>query len=691
MRFARHALAAALAALGLLPSIALAAGPPFPDPVTDQAVYDTADAFDAATVAAVEAQIDKVEAETGAEIVVYTQLVDGGVGYVQAEQHAIALMDQWGVGRAGVDDGLVILYDLYQNDPCHGQVQLYAGPGFRDAWLSNGDRQRIFENDMLPRLRECDLDGSLTAAMDKISGIPRFRQVNAVLGLVVAPGIVILVVGWALARWYRSGRDPVYLDDPSIHYPAPPPGLTPASGAAMRDGSVTRRALTAASLDLAARGRIAFRAEEGGGFLGLGGGPPEIGISTFESQSRDPVELARLELVRRRPMDEGTAYLLGRFKGIAGADGYIDPDDILKLGTHVGTFNSNVERHLVQEGWYREAPGKTAGRWASRGVLLLVLAIVVIVIGANLPASGLVLIGVALGASAVFMWLVSGSMPARTRDGAVIVAMLAAYRRTLEKTMAQARSMGQVVDESAIPLIENPDDAVVWGNGARPPVGGRIGAGAVRRGSQGGHRDPHVLLPDLVLQRLVVVGQRRRWRRLGAGGHELVADPQLRRDDGGGARDDRNSPASSGSSGGGGFSGGSSRRRRRRGGRRLLGSPRATLGPMGATDTMEVFFERLNDGEVDVAVGMMDERVEMRVHVGDNARMLRGVEAVGGWFLRADKGIKMVPGDVRDLGNTWQVADLIVLRPGAPSQHLDAQFRVEAGKITSINLTPFSR
>jgi hypothetical protein len=29
-----------------------------------------------------------------------------------------------------------------------------------------------------------------------------------------------------------------------------------------------------------------------------------------------------------------------------------------------------------------------------------------------------------------------------------------------------------------------------------------------------------------------------------------------------------------------------------------------------------------------------------------------------------------------------------VVRPGAPSQHLDAQFRVEAGKITSINLSP---
>jgi ketosteroid isomerase-like protein len=111
---------------------------------------------------------------------------------------------------------------------------------------------------------------------------------------------------------------------------------------------------------------------------------------------------------------------------------------------------------------------------------------------------------------------------------------------------------------------------------------------------------------------------------------------------------------------------------------------------MGATDTMELFFEQLNAGAVEAAVALMDERVEMRIHVGDNARTLRGVEQVGGWFLRADKGLKMVPGDVRDLGNTYQ-ADLVVIRPGAPSQHLDSQFRVEAGKITTINLTPFSR
>jgi hypothetical protein len=106
---------------------------------------------------------------------------------------------------------------------------------------------------------------------------------------------------------------------------------------------------------------------------------------------------------------------------------------------------------------------------------------------------------------------------------------------------------------------------------------------------------------------------------------------------------------------------------------------------MGAVDTMEVFFERLNDGDRAAAVAMMDDKVEMRIHVGDNARTLRGLDQVGGWFLRAEPGLKMIPGEVRDLGVTYQ-ADVLTVRPGAPSQHLDASFRVEAGKITSINL-----
>jgi hypothetical protein len=60
---------------------------------------------------------------------------------------------------------------------------------------------------------------------------------------------------------------------------------------------------------------------------------------------------------------------------------------------------------------------------------------------------------------------------------------------------------------------------------------------------------------------------------------------------------------------------------------------------------------------------------------------------MSGWFVRADKGMKMLPGDGRDLGNTYE-CNLLVVRTGAQSKELDATFRVEAGKITAINLAP---
>ena len=101
---------------------------------------------------------------------------------------------------------------------------------------------------------------------------------------------------------------------------------------------------------------------------------------------------------------------------------------------------------------------------------------------------------------------------------------------------------------------------------------------------------------------------------------------------------------------------------------------------------MDTFFELLNAGDRESAVKLMADNAEMRIHVRDSAQTLRGIDRVGGWFLRSDSGLKMIPADVRDTGNTYE-ADLIVIRPGAPTQHIDAMFRVEAGKITAINLT----
>ena len=180
-------------------------------------------------------------------------------------------MDQWGVGRKGFNDGLVIFFDMQPNLE-HGQVQLYAGPGFEAAFLSNEERQAIFENDMLPSLAAGDFDGALAAALEKVDAAATPEHADALQTLPPdqrgrRPGrrpIVFLgLVGWALFSWRRYGKDPVYLDDPSVLMPAPPPDLTAASGAMIMEGTTSRRALTTAMLDLASRGSIAFRGPAG--------------------------------------------------------------------------------------------------------------------------------------------------------------------------------------------------------------------------------------------------------------------------------------------------------------------------------------------------------------------------------------------------------------------------------------------
>jgi hypothetical protein len=83
--------------------------------------------------------------------------------------------------------------------------------------------------------------------------------------------------------------------------------------------------------------------------------------------------------------------------------------------------------------------------------------------GANLPSAGLVVAGLAIAAAGLGTMIGARWMPAVTRTGAMVRAMLSAYRRTLQKAMEQARSLSEVVASRALPWLEAPDQALVWG------------------------------------------------------------------------------------------------------------------------------------------------------------------------------------------------------------------------------------
>lgn len=476
LRIGRLALASALVGWLLLAATVTArapvgptppAGPPYPQPITDVVVYDYADLFTAQTDATATSIIAAIEGRTGAEVMVYTQHKPGS-SPESTERDAISLIDQWGVGRLGFDDGLAIMFNITRQT-CqphvsgNGQVQLYAGPGYRAAFLSNSERQQIFENDMLPLLRECDFDGALLAALAQVdaNATPQHAQMlalarwlDAAVGLVMAPIAFLVLVGLTARSWLQYGKDPVYLDSPSIHLPAPPPDLTAASAVVIWDGRANRRALTTAMLDLASRGELGFKPEKK--LLGS----EKAGVQMLDVEPTDPYVIRN----RRRPLSDAETYLHRQLRALAPRDdAYLSPTELQGLAPSVPKFDKRLEKHVAWKHWFLEPPYKAVGRWSGRAVIVLLVGGVGLWAGFTLPSAGLTILGGALMAAGVVIWLIARVMPSRTMEGAMIYAMLAAYRRTLQKTMAMSRSMNEVVERATMPWLETPDQALVWG------------------------------------------------------------------------------------------------------------------------------------------------------------------------------------------------------------------------------------
>ncbi|HEY8171252.1 MAG TPA: TPM domain-containing protein [Candidatus Limnocylindria bacterium] len=166
-RYAR-ALAAAIVLMLLTAVAAVAAGPPFPDPVEDQSVYDTADILAPETEAELESIIDAAEARTGAEMVVYTQF-SGFISEDENLENARALVDQWGIGRSGFDDSLVLMIGVQQE--LVGKVSLFGGAGFIDAYAGESELDSIVDDVFIPLANDGDMDEAALATMREVDSL----------------------------------------------------------------------------------------------------------------------------------------------------------------------------------------------------------------------------------------------------------------------------------------------------------------------------------------------------------------------------------------------------------------------------------------------------------------------------------------------------------------------------------------
>ena len=435
----------------LCSAAAPAAGPPYPAAVTGQRVYDYAGIFSTQARTDAQLEIDAIEARTGAQIAVYTQVKPESDDLGKANADALALMNQWGVGRKGFDDGLVILFDM-QGNLRHGQVSLYAGSGFRAAYLTDSDRQSIFDNDMKPFLKVADFDGALGVALadvdaaatpDHANELDRARIINAGVGLgclILALFLIIL----ALFNWYRVGRDPVYTTDDSVLMPAPPPGLTPAMATLLISDRTSKRTISAALVDLASQGLVHFKLDKG--FLSS---TTSIGAHGDWRAVRTP------EGSLCQAIAASTKY-----------DGYVDRTDRaagLVLRSAIKSFKDSLEQVAVGQGWLSGKPSRVTTRWAILGVVELIAAWPLVLWSQSIDASGGYLGAAGLATAGVVTIVTAYFMPSRTLTGAMLRAMLLAYRQSLLMAMSQSSSMNEVVARRPLPWVDTPDAAMAWG------------------------------------------------------------------------------------------------------------------------------------------------------------------------------------------------------------------------------------
>jgi uncharacterized protein len=131
-------------------------------------VNDFAGILDAPTRATLEQRLKDVETRTSSEIAVATvKSLDG----MSVEEYANRLFKEWGVGQEKKDNGVLIL--VAPNDR---EMRIEVGYGLEGV-LPDGLVGEISAQQFLPRFRDNDYAGGLTAGVSRIADIVEKNQV----------------------------------------------------------------------------------------------------------------------------------------------------------------------------------------------------------------------------------------------------------------------------------------------------------------------------------------------------------------------------------------------------------------------------------------------------------------------------------------------------------------------------------
>jgi uncharacterized membrane protein YgcG len=436
-------------------------------------VYDLAGIWSQSTIDQAQSIAVAIHDRTSAELAIVSwPSEDSDVSTGTARADAIKIMDTWGVGRAGINDGLVVLFDMDLQSRQHGQIYVYAGSGFLEQYLNEDEANVVVNDAMLPRAIAGDLDAALLDGLGRIDhavqpgGNPD-RAGQMVLNWLLAAlvlGVGLLVFGLFLRTWWERGRDAqVPLIDDSVLLPDPPPGLTPALATVLRRDAVDKDGFTSALVDLGHRGLVTFQEALGD--------QKHVDLVVPPSPLIDPNSLE----ARRRPLGTAEASLADDIS--TRATGGVLSWATLKGGEGSKlweSFKKDIGRAARAAGYFRDDPNRLTGRWLAVGIGLIAAVVVFGFVFAfdtsedsNLFRAGRGFLGVPMLIAALLggaIALLSGRLAARTADGARTLAMALAYRNTLKFEMAASHTVDEAVEKtkSRLPWITTPDLLTVW-------------------------------------------------------------------------------------------------------------------------------------------------------------------------------------------------------------------------------------